>query len=161
MRCFRKIIAIILFSVLPICVCAYAEVDLSSMSYDELVELKDKINLAIWESAEWQEVTVPQGIWIVGEDIPAGTWTLKCAGDVVRSEITWGDVLSEDGTSVKAKEREGLFVYVYNPDNMLYVDGKPTEHTVTLQEGDYVEISYVEGPMIFTPYAGKPSLGFH
>ena len=50
------------------CSCA-EDIDLSGMSIDELVELKDRINLAIWNSQEWEEVTVPQGEWIVGEDI--------------------------------------------------------------------------------------------
>ena len=36
-----------------------ADVDISNLSYDELVILKDKINLAIWNSYEWQEVQVP------------------------------------------------------------------------------------------------------
>lgn len=45
---------------------AMADVDLTGMTYAELVALKDQINLAIWNSSEWQEVTVPQGVWKVG-----------------------------------------------------------------------------------------------
>ena len=30
-----------------------AEIDLSGMGYEELVALKDRINLAIWKSEEW------------------------------------------------------------------------------------------------------------
>lgn len=33
---------------------ASAEVDLSGMTYAELVALKDQIDLAIWNSNEWQ-----------------------------------------------------------------------------------------------------------
>ena len=56
-------------------------IDLSQLSIDELVALKDKINLAIWNSQEWQEVKVPQGVWKVGEDIPAGHWSIEaCPG---------------------------------------------------------------------------------
>lgn len=43
-----------------------AQIDLSAMTYEELVALKDKINLAMWESKDWEEVTVPQGVWTVG-----------------------------------------------------------------------------------------------
>ena len=35
--------------------------DLSGLSYDELVQLRDQINLAIWNSEEWEEVSVPSG----------------------------------------------------------------------------------------------------
>lgn len=139
---------------------ASADVDLSGMSYDELVALKDQINLAIWDSEEWQEVTVPQGIWVVGEDIPAGTWTVKCLDDAYRTEICWGDVLTEDGTSVRNKNRGDIFIYIYNPNHGLYDTGEPTEYTFTLQDGDYVEVAYDEDAAVFTPYAGKPSLGF-
>ena len=58
--------------VLTLAPAAFADVDLSGMSFDELVALKDQINLALWNSADWQEVTVPQGVWQVGADIPAG-----------------------------------------------------------------------------------------
>ena len=51
--------------------------DISGLSYEELVQLRDCINLAIWNSEEWQEVTVPPGLWKIGDDIPAGHWTIR------------------------------------------------------------------------------------
>lgn len=139
---------------------ASADVDLSGMSYDELVALKDRINMAIWESEEWQEVTVPQGVWVVGEDIPVGKWSIKCAASAKRTEISWGDILSNDGTSVDHKNRGDIWVYIYNPNSDYYEGGKVEEYIVDLQAGDYVEIAVDEGPAVFTPYSGKPSLGF-
>ena len=139
---------------------ASADVDLSGMSYDELVALKDQINMAIWESEEWQEVTVPQGVWVVGEDIPAGKWTIRCVDDAFRTEINWGDTLSEDGTSVSRNKRGEIFVYISNPEHKWYKAGDMTEYNVTLQAGDYVEVANDESAAVFTPYAGKPSLGF-
>jgi len=134
--------------------------DLSGLSYEELVALKDCINLAIWESEEWQEVTVPQGVWVVGEDIPAGKWTIKCVDGAFRTEICWGDYLSEDGTSVSDETRGEVYVYISNPEHRLYEAGDMTEYTVTLQVGDYVEVASNEDAAVFMPYAGKPSLGF-
>ena len=61
--------------------------DISSLSYDELVELKDSINLAIWNSQEWQEVTVPMGVWTVGEDIPVGHWSISLSPDTSHGEF--------------------------------------------------------------------------
>lgn len=134
--------------------------DLSGLSYEELVALKDSINLAIWESEEWQEVTVPQGVWVVGEDIPAGKWTIKSDVSAMRTLISWGDVLSEDGTTVDHKKRGDKWVYIYNPDYDRYEGGEVEEYTVDLQAGDYVEVAVDDGPAVFMPYAGKPSLGF-
>ena len=137
-----------------------ADIDLSGLSYDELVALKDRINLAIWECEEWQEVTVPQGVWVVGEDIPAGKWTIKCVDGAFRTEICWGDYLSDDGVSVSNKNRGEKYVYISNPDHKWYEVGDMTEYTVSLQAGDYVEVAHDEDAAVFMPYAGKPSLGF-
>ena len=70
-----------LLAVLMLCTASASAktIDLSSMSYDELVALKDQINLALWESEKWEEVTVPQGVYQVGADIPAGHWTIKAS----------------------------------------------------------------------------------
>ena len=75
------------------------EIDLTGMTYDELVALREKLNLAIWESDEWQEVTVPKGVWEVGVDIPAGHWTISVA-DNGFAAIRYGDALEETGTEV-------------------------------------------------------------
>ena len=92
-------------------------IDLSGMSYDELVALKDRINLAMWQSDEWQEVTVPQGVWKVGEDIPAGHWTVKCiTGNNCRStQISWGEALTEGGTDIAWRGRYDILVTTKRP----------------------------------------------
>lgn len=143
---------------------AFAEVDLSGMNYDELVTLKDQINMAIWQSQDWQEVTVPQGLWVVGEDIPAGKWTVKCADfslddfmmDSVSIEI--GDSLTESGGIGLSARYEAETIY--NPNASSYDEGNITEYTFDLKDGDYVMIRTSGNQAIFTPYAGKPSLGF-
>ncbi len=137
----------------------YADtIDLSGMTYEELVSLKEKINLAIWESQEWQEVTVPQGVWKVGEDIPAGHWTIKAAGGMF-TFITIGTILDEtkrdisyDGIRIAERIDFPYSTYDYDPMESL------TEADFELQDGMYIVIDYASA--IFTPYAGKPSLGF-
>lgn len=124
------------------------EIDLSGMSYDELVELKDRINKAMWECEEWQEVTVPQGTWLVGEDIPAGHWTiLPCEGYVCLVKV--GDVLEENKKDISHKSTNYSLEFIGS--------GKPS-FSIELFEGDYVEVE--QGDAVFTPYSGKPSLGF-
>ena len=139
---------------------AFAEsINLDGLTYSELVALKDRINLAIWESDEWQEVTVPQGVWKVGEDIPAGHWTVKCASDCRFTWIQWGEYLEPNGEEIAY---EGLYVglhSVYNPDHKYFEIGDgATEYSFEVCDGQYIVIE--EAPAIFMPYAGKPSLGF-
>lgn len=134
------------------------DISLLGMSYDELVALKNRINLAMWESEEWQEVTVPQGLWIVGEDIPAGHWTVMHSNASL-SYVTISDILDETG---KKAEYGGDFYYsngLHSPDSK-YFDASSdlTEFDIELTDGLYVHVEY--GDVIFAPYRGKPSLGF-
>ena len=81
-----------------------------------------------------KEVTVPIGVYVVGEDIPAGTYTIKSTGRYfyysvytdTGSPLAYGSILAEECV------------------------GK-----ITLENGYTVEIEY--SPVIFAPYKG---LGF-
>ena len=141
--------------VLSLAPAAFADVDLTGMTFDELVALKDQINLALWNSADWQEVTVPQGVWQVGADIPAGKWTIVCGGKNWTT-IEVADSLRDNGT--KATFPPKASASIFNPNSSLYDNGDLKEWTVDLHDGEYVVIS--DADAVFTPYAGKPSLGF-
>jgi hypothetical protein len=131
-------------------------VDLSSMTYEELVELKDQINLAIWNSEEWQEVEVPHGVWIIGEDIPAGKWTISVAENQT-ARVDWGDKLDASGWDFEwgtIWERQFLYGEKVSHNS----SGWPSSITYDLKEGHYIIVQ--EGTVYFSPYTGKPSLGF-
>lgn len=134
---------------------AFADVDLSGLTFDDLVALKDQINRAMWDSADWQEVDVPQGIWEVGRQIPPGKWTIRCNTDGF-SQIAVGDGLRDNGTKVTFPPKASTTVY--DPDAKTYSVGDSTEWTVDLHEGEYVEITW--SSVIFSPYSGAPELGF-
>ena len=138
---------------------AFAEVDLSGMSYDELVALKDQINLAIWNSQEWQEVTVPVGVWKIGEDIPAGHWTITVSpdGSYKWSSVAVGTALSETGKDIDFMTTEYYYAEQIRLPGAEDYSGLD-EMNYDFKDGAYVIINY--GDVIFTPYAGKPSLGF-
>lgn len=57
---------------------AFADgIDLSALSFQQLAELQRQITAEIITRPEWKEVTVPGGTWIVGTDIPAGTYSIS------------------------------------------------------------------------------------
>lgn len=124
-------LALVILSLIPVAV--LADVDLSSMSYDELVSLNSKLFAEIISRPEFKEVTVPTGTYNVGEDIPAGTYSLGLANG------TFGSMIQINGF-------QGSYA-VTSTDQTV---GK-----VVLKEGDSVEISM--GSIIFKPYVG---LGF-
>lgn len=150
---------VILLALTLLSTAALAEIDLSGMTYDELVALKDQINLAIWNSQEWQEVTVPIGVWKIGEDIPEGHWTIKPApgGTTTWGSIKYGTKLDETGKGL-ASDSNG-----FRYSEMLRLEDSDvsivlTELDLDMKVGTYFIIENCD--MIFTPYAGKPSLGF-
>ncbi len=134
---------------------AVAEVDLSGMSYDELVALKDKINLAMWECEEWQEVKVPVGVWKVGEDIPAGHWTIRSAEEDGYTHIEVGDRVSEDGKKIDLSGNMYYAEFVYGKE---WDSEEQKQWDYEFKDGMYILIEKYGA--IFTPYTGKPSLGF-
>ena len=128
-------------------VTTFTDINLSGMSYEELVALKDQINLAIWKSGKWQEVEIPQGVWKVGEDIPAGKWTVKCAPytseyhKTSEAVISWGSHLDETGQKISWKNISGFgYAELYNPAHSEFREGSVTEYTFEAKDGDYSKI---------------------
>ena len=157
----KKLLTVILILALAVPAAAFADLpDISNLSYDELVQLKDSINLAMWNSQEWQEVTVPIGVWEVGSDIPAGKWNISVTPDTKRGygAFTYCDLLDESGLDAgnqfycKIYHHEALSVP--GDDDPRY----PLAIDIELKEGTYFIVK--NAPLVFTPPQGKPDLGF-
>ena len=135
-------------------------IDLSSFSFNELIDLKERIDIAIWNSNEWQEVKVPQGLYCVGIDIPAGHWFIEALPDKY-AEVKIGTELTPSNhvkVSILSSDRfiweniKGEKYYNFIPDEDI------SSFDVELIEGDYVEIN--SSSVVFKPYTGKTGLGF-
>ena len=155
----KKLITIILIMALILPAAALADLpDISGLTYDELVKLKDQINLAMWNSQEWQEVTVPIGVWKVGEDIPVGHWSISLSPDASGrwAKIIYCDKLDASGQDAANRFDCDIYSYldVAAPENDRYA------HVIDidLQPNTYIIIG--NGSVVFTPYSGKPGLGF-
>lgn len=146
-------VCVLLVALAPAC---FAEnYDFSDWTFDELVDLREQINLALMSRPEYQSVEVPQGVYEVGKDIPAGEWTIR-ALDRSWTNIETGHALTRGGSGVAYPH--DVDEIVYSPLNSTYSPGKRTELTVTLEDGDFVGISF--GAAVFSTYTGTPSLGF-
>ena len=153
----KKFLALFLVSIFLFSWAA-ADVDLSGMSFEDLVSLRDRLNLAIWNSQEWQEVEVPIGAWKVGEDIPAGHWTITLAYEGV-GNVFYCDCVDDTGYS----PGRGWHGYGETLSTRKNKDGSwasPNDpHIVDFEmvPGMYLINS---SPVTITPYAGKPDLQF-
>lgn len=134
---------------------AHATVDLSGMSFDELLVLKEQINAALWASDEWQEVTVPAGVYEIGKDIPAGHWTITPV-DGETARVYWGSSLDESKTDIPP-----LSLYTYeqitSPADTYAKYNNIESVSWDLTGGSFVVIK--DSAVIFSPFAGL-DLGF-
>jgi hypothetical protein len=158
----KKIVGILLTVILLVpCMCAFSEsIDLSGLCIEELAILRDRCQMEMMKSDKWQEVRVPVGVWEVGKDIPAGHWSITCALDT--AYMGWGTVTYCDKLKASGKDadRWGSDIYyqsqVRNPESNASVEA--TTIDIEAVDGTFIIIEY--GAMIFTPYSGKPDLGF-
>lgn len=132
---------------------AFAEdIDLSSLGFSDLAALRDRCQMEMMTRDEWQEVTIPTGLWRIGEDIPAGHWTFRADPSVqtfLLIAIAYGDVLDANGSITRVEST------VFHGHT--FSDASPTVDYV-LEDGFYLQVIY--GPVIVTPFTGKPDLGF-
>jgi len=87
----KKLVTLILALALILAPAAMAEIDLSGMSFDELVALQKQVISAIMQTDEWQEAELPVGMYVIGEDIPAGQWDFSCENGMVMIKV-WKSV---------------------------------------------------------------------
>ena len=122
----KKFLSFLLAVLLLVPICACAEVDVKALSTDELIKLRASIVDELMARGEMKSANVPAGEYTVGEDIPAGSYS-----------ITTDQIL----VTVIINEYEGM--YVVSPDSPV---GK-----ITLKDGDKFQIS---GNIVLEKYAG-------
>ena len=147
----KRLIALLLACLLVV-PCAFAEdIDLSSLSFNDLVILKERISQELTTRPEWKSVPVPPGLYQVGVDIPAGEWCLKCADSSVFVHVTCGTKLNDTKTDV-----DGGFEFydlIYKEE-----DGSRTTYiNAVLYDGLYLKVE--DGSVLFTT-PEKITLGF-
>ena len=150
----KKLITIILIlAMLPVVVLADIP-DISGLNYNELIQLRDQLNIAIWGSKEWKEITVPSGIWVVGEDIPAGEWTITVPNDGL-VQVFYCEKVNE---AEKLPDHSGSShtVVLCGPKSG-FVGHAEQSVAYRMEEGWFF---INEGTVIFQPYI-KPDLGFN
>lgn len=78
-------------------------IDLSAMSFDELMELRQSLMLEIMSRPEWEETTLEAGTYYIGQDIPAGYYKAVAVNTFMEiklyegsREVDWYMVYGED-----------------------------------------------------------------
>lgn len=116
----KKLICLIVV-LLVIPTIALSEPDLSGLTYDQLVAFQHYITMEIMQRPEWKEIEVPKGQWIVGVDIPAGTycilspkeschlcvWGYEVKDYSTNGGLLYNDIIDEGSKIGKIKLKEG------------------------------------------------------
>lgn len=153
LTCIVLSMALLCCLVLPVCA---EDIDLSALTWEELLELKAAITLEQLTRDEWEEVDVPQGVYKIGEDIPAGKWTIRCkVGNRLR--FAWSADLDDSGHDINFFTACDI-AHLTNPEYKYYEAGDDVEYTFEAINGYYIVIE--DSPATFTPYAGTKDLGF-
>ena len=143
----KRISISIVFLLLLIPAFAFAEVDLSGMSYDDLVSLSKQVGMAIMQSDEFDSVTVPMGIWEVGVDIPEGTWIITPEKSMCM--VVYGSALDESGNDMNMFDRGNAYADL---------DNASESWRVKATKGNYFMVKYNDA--VFTSDTGSTWLGF-
>ncbi len=152
----KKLVSLILcMALLLISLPALAQIDLSSLSFDELLSLNTQVVTEITSRAEWKEVTVPAGVYEVGVDIPVGYWTIS-ASEGFTIMISCGNKLNSARSEIPYEARYDT-IQISHPTASYYQYNPVPSVSWNLNAGDYVVIE--DGAVIFTPYL-RPALGF-
>ena len=151
----KKLFLFILACALLLAGSAAADVDLSGMSFEELMALRDQLNLAIWNSREWDTVTVPSGIWQVGRDIPAGHWAVFVESPAAYQTVSYFEKLDAAGLGpdFSGYSHTQSIVSMEQAES----GGLPAFFSVDMQDGWFFQCS---GPVVFVPYPGKTDFDF-
>ena len=109
---------------------SFAEVDLKSYSFDELRDLYHKVMREMVIRPEWKDAEVHPGVYVVGEDIPAGSYTIALKNpDATANIFLWGAEQNDYETN------GGLLV-----NELLYGDQK-VMGKIILKEGNILHIT--------------------
>lgn len=133
----KKLVCItMIFCLIPLI--AFADVDLSAMSYSELIDLNHTLTAEIMSRPEWKEVEVPAGQWRVGSDIPAGEYAIKIKDKERVSPVkvqVWESQVDDSMLGLGALYKE-------------YINADTSINRIELKEGWILDVNYT---VIFTP----------
>lgn len=140
----KTLLSFILFFCLLISCPLEAETNISDLSYNELIELKQKIEAEIVSRPEWQGVSLTIGCWRIGKDIPAGSYSITIKDPSrIGGVSVWGYASQDYSTN-------GGLIH-----NLLIGQKNGSIGRIELLEGWLLEVNY---PVILKPAEG---LDFH
>lgn len=121
----KKILSLVLILMLAFPMLVLAEIDLASLSSDELIELQTQIQGELMNRGDIKSANIPAGEYTIGVDIPAGVYSV--------TSPSYGMIVVNDFDL-------SYFVTIEDPVGKL-----------ELNDGDAFSVG---GPIVLTTYTG-------
>ena len=157
----KKLVALVVALVLvsSVALATTVSFDFSGLSLAQLIEVQQQLTMAMWATEEWQEVVVPIGVYEFGVDIPVKHWNISVP-DGEYTIVSWATKLDESGKDYSYKDElysTGIMSTTYSSYDK-YAGDYPEIIDIDAKEGTFLIVE--RGNVVFTPYTGKPALGF-
>ena len=151
----KKLFALLLAVILLLPAVALAEDDneFMGLTYIQLMGKLGKVQRALWACEEWSSVDVYAGVYKIGEDIPAGHWTITPAADNDFYSIGYGSRLNISETGL---DSDSIIEWMNISSD--YSDARSHRLDIVLQEGYFLELGHKS---TFRPYSGKTTPNFN
>ena len=135
--------------------------DISGLTFDELVQLREQLNYAIWTSEDFQMVYIPAGLWEIGKDIPAGHWTIEPAYNIY-AHVWYGDKINDSHTDVgrgwdMVNGWNGILSSRMNADGTWMDPDRRHSLDIVMKEGWYF---LCNAEVIFMSHTGQTDFNF-
>ena len=128
---------------------------LKELDYDDLLELRYVVNELIKQAEGCKEVTVPTGVYKIGEEIPEGHWTIRAAGTANAAIIYYYQKPDESGFFPDAAY-PFYINQVATEDLRAYESSLAASIDIDMKNGWYFQC---DSAVLFSPYE-EQDLGF-
>lgn len=143
----RKIICSVLVFLFAFCTVTTAEsvIDISTMTIDELISLRDSIDEQIRGILVSDNTMIYAGDYLVGKDIKAGKYVITCTREKEDADDGMVMAIYDDDEAYKANK--GKYPYGVFRDNakVFIVIDEGASAMISLEEGEHFIISWGEG----------------
>lgn len=126
---------------------SFSAFGIQANSANDLQQQYDALCEELRRCPEWEEVTVPAGLYQVGTQIPAGRWTIWPEPGMLGA-VQYGQYLTSDGDLAWADSYGMISATRRTYDIAQYIE----RVSIDCEDGWYIKVP--DKPVVFTPYAG-------
>lgn len=137
----RKAITFVIIYLICLFSFSFAEeFNFHDLSFKEIQGELDTYNLKIWQAGNWSSVIVPEGIYIVGVDLPAGNYSIRSCTNKAKCDLELIPIGSDPDEYYHDSRYQDFFL------------SSSDKESIELISGDRIIISYAGVQFLISEY---------